>query len=830
MVSHFSPHPPPLSSYTLQFEFISDWVRYGDSVSMAPLVPARDGWLGWGQFIVTAMLKPRVALRLLIPPDSESYARPAPSDFLSSLVATVRAMGGIWSSLDSAIVPGTKGLPAGVSVNMTATSPLRGGINHLGSSAALTNTGGGGGDGDTGGMGRNASKASMRGGGASTSTLNTHGSPSKRGGRGLSTTINHVHNHHFSTLGPLLVNRFLWLTALTHTALSSHFATVREHGHHALTTIAIHFNSMLDSVRRRALDLTAQYVDRFMAQPLKDALISIYAQHIDSTPAATKMGAVVNAFFCPGWHDLNEAYFLQEAAQLPDDFEECACSALQHALTDCTLYGAQTDLLLEGDQEEWDENGADDGPTWVTDVTLSGCAVGEANERARAELAAMFDTLQVTKAWEEGVSDRVFPALATLGATDFILIDEVIRAQAEAVLASLPEEIHMGSSNFAEIVAHKNTSTSLGAAGGGKKAPLQQSLRQRLRKVSIVALKEPHASAVPPPKTFVDPVKFYKESGLVLSDTRHVEPLWAAAVLEVHAYNQAVRTWRHGINTHASAAAAIGDERAAQLLLEGRVPAAWLRLGANHADTGPTVVWADALSVLAQRRAQTAAWLQRGTPGALRMSLLSDPAGLVHACKERFAAIVGTKSSNVDTVVSVVEVEELTPELCQGITNDAYGSAIIVRAAGVHNGILSRSVRPQPATNKEDVYDINAAPASALTRVEQMVHLKIKFRERRAIEGTDSNGRAVVYLPVAPLPEGVHAVTLPVYSTSWEGTVDALVTNEGKAHSSNKYESEREEALHKELLGKSSPLMHIALETETEPSQLEMNGTCLHAL
>jgi hypothetical protein len=291
-----------------------------------------------------------------------------------------------------------------------------------------------------------------------------------------------------------------------------------------------------------------------------------------------------------------------------------------------------------------------------------------------------------------------------------------------------------------------------------------------------------------------------------------------------------VRTWRHGISAHASAAAAFGDERAAQLLLEGRVPAAWLRLGPNLADTSATVLWADALSALIQKRAQTISWIQRGTPGALRMSLLSDPAGLVHACKERFAAIVGTKPSNVDTVVSVVEVDDLTPELCQGIAHDAYGSAIIVRAAGVHNGILSRSLRPQPATSKEDVYEINASPASALTRVEQMVHLKIKFRERRATEGASANGRAVVYQPAPPLPEGVHAVTLPVYSTTWEGTVDALVTNQGNTHSTNKHQSEREEAMHKELLGKSSPLMHIALETETEPSQLEMNGTCLLAL
>ena len=70
----------------------------------------------------------------------------------------------------------------------------------------------------------------------------------------------------------------------------------------------------------------------FLAQPLKDAVVSVYTQLVDAPAAARSMVAVISSYFCPGWHNLNDVYLIQQAVDLPEDFNDDAAAVLvRHA-------------------------------------------------------------------------------------------------------------------------------------------------------------------------------------------------------------------------------------------------------------------------------------------------------------------------------------------------------------------------------------------------------------------------------------------------------------------------------------------------------------------
>ena len=99
----------------------------------------------------------------------------------------------------------------------------------------------------------------------------------------------------------------------------------------------------------------------------------------------------------------------------------------------------------------------------------------------------------------------------------------------------------------------------------------------------------------------------------------------------------------------------------------------------------------------------------------------------------------------------------------------------------------------------------------------------MRFKEIRA---TELDGKVIAREPPPPLPEGVSAVKLPVYAITWEESIAALVYRRRDADKSN----DSEAPVDASIVGRHMPLLSIALETESDPAELEMHNTCLLAL
>ncbi len=651
---------------------------------------------------------------------------------------------------------------------------------------------------------------------------------------------------------PPVSHKFLWLLGLMHAALGVRIPHIippnsREEGKadtndskkksttgkQIISASCSFLRGVLANLTLKGIELTNANTPLLIGNITKDALLLIYSGNLLGKPSLKYAVALLDSFFTDDWCDENEEYSIQGVAKLPPFFSIPNCRQLTEILRSHAAQGllAESMIDIDGDGE------FDMVP--LSDVQLSGCSYGVVNEKARVSVINLLARVGLDVPWSHGISERCFASLSIMGATDIAHIKVQFANAAKSICDALPMPIDLDSPEFAATMALKNQSTTFvpeipfGHDSGGDDS----------RDISAVPMPP---SVVGGSDVVIEPFKVYEETGIICTATRHIDPLWAYCLLEVKSFNDCVEHWRNGIIHGSRIAAQENNKDIIYYFRHGFIPTDWIHLSNDKFDNKkddsnlftdekydsynqipkeedlrqvktPILIEAmNAIQLLNQRRRRLTRWLTKGQPGAIRLSLLSNPEGLLHAVKERFAIVKGIPLAKISINASPLPVDLLNETIIDRLDKFSYGCSFVASDCGVRNAIISKSTRPKAiGSSKDEEYDISSAPASSMSSVEQSVHLHVFMSEE------DKSKHIHTPVPDGEEIQRIVPTTLPLFASNWIHSLLKLTHED--ISSVIDMEPNVPPPCHASLL-------QVEFTTEEDPARLEIGGACLITL
>ena len=256
----------------------------------------------------------------------------------------------------------------------------------------------------------------------------------------------------------------------------------------------------------------------------------------------------------------------------------------------------------------------------------------------------------------------------------------------------------------------------------------------------------------PPTRTEYSMRRRRAERIVVTFDTREYDPLWAFLLAETHSFNKTITSLGQSIHLlltpttstttasriqcsilsyHLTKQGSVDSPNKQQILArvlqclrdgfipEHLLPPHSLAILQQQQQQSPLHIkdWCQELTL---QRSQLNEWLSNGYPNQLRLHLLRNPTGLIHALKETFCMRTNTILEHVNCTYRIQDVTNAFPIDTESISKTNYGCSIVLTDLYLHNALFQGKsnileVLPEYSASSFGMVSINISSSNTIT-------------------------------------------------------------------------------------------------------------------